>query len=89
MEERPMAVTEEIIATVLKLVPECTDGDTVDCLMQKPELKQLSKHDIYGALHTLEARGKVQAGDLIPRGIPFTEDPDRDADTVAEEGTED
>ena len=65
-----MAITEGDIAKVLSLVPGCSEGDTVDCLMAHPELANLSKADIYDALHALEDRRQVVASDLIPRGLP-------------------
>lgn len=64
-----MAVTEDDIARVLKLIPTCTTVDTVGCLMENNELG-LTKDQIYEALHVLEGRGQVTGRELFDRDLP-------------------
>jgi hypothetical protein len=62
-----MAANEEMIATVLRLLPDHT---TISTLQEAPELKDVPLADIKAALVTLEERGQISAGELFERDIP-------------------
>lgn len=64
---RTMALDEQIIATVLRLLP---DRATISALQEASELKDVSIADIKAALVTLEERGQISAGELFTHDIP-------------------
>jgi hypothetical protein len=65
-----VAVTEDDIAKVLKLVPTCPNADTVDWLKQNDETQYLTIPQIHEALHALEQRGQVIGEELLGRVFP-------------------
>lgn len=64
---RTMALDEQMIATVLRLLP---DRATISALQEASELKGVPIADIKAALVTLEERGQISAGELFAHDIP-------------------
>jgi hypothetical protein len=62
-----MALDEQMIATVLRLLP---DRSTISSLQAAPELHGVSIADIKAALVTLEERGQISAAELFAHDIP-------------------
>jgi hypothetical protein len=63
-----MTVSEETIAEVLRLLP---NHSTIEGLRDTDALKDVPSADIHAALHILEGRGLVRAGELFGRDIPL------------------
>jgi hypothetical protein len=74
-----MAISEEDIANVLKVIRACTPDDegadalagtTLECLRESLELEHLSNAEIREALLTLLNRGQGVRGELFGRDFP-------------------